>query len=395
MARISSGTMTVVIFAILIGLGGAFIIRQELAKPQATPPAKRPTPIVVPVASMDLEPGQKLTIHEIALLTYSPEKYAESRYSKLTYMRNPQQIIGRTLKMGLRKGEVFSPEFLYPEGYGPGISERLQAGYRAVTVPVENIGAVQGFARPGTWVDVLFRSKAEGRRPELTFTLLERVEVLAINESLLPNQMVDTKTVGSVTLAVTPSQARVLKVVEGRGELSLALRNPDDTLDLAPYEVTQRGDAWPGRHLLPGTLAMNIGWERISHSEATGRVERGYDLIDRSHSERERIERERERASREENKEKNRIDEILGSSRERLTLDDLLGLGREPTKRKMEIFLGPAKTVLEFEDAEEAVLFAPPTGTSSSVRPPVADIPRNAPLSSPAATVSSRRGRGG
>ena len=106
----------------------------------------------------DLEPGQKLVLNDVALMRYTPDQSAKSTYSKAPFMSNSTQILGRTLKMGLRKGEAFLPEFLYPEGLGPGISDRLQAGYRAVTVPIENIGAVQGFARPGTWVDVLFRS---------------------------------------------------------------------------------------------------------------------------------------------------------------------------------------------------------------------------------------------
>jgi Flp pilus assembly protein CpaB len=358
MARISTGTMTVVIFAILVGLGGAFIVRQEMAKPKLeVPPAPTAAPpqVIVPVAATDLEPGQTLTINDIALLSFSQKDYPKSKYANLPYMRNPQQIQNRTLKMALRKGEAFMPEFLYPEGLGPGISDRLQAGYRAVTVPIQNVGAVQGFARPGTWVDVLFRSTAGDRRPEITMTLLERVEVLAINESLLPNRQVDAKDLGTVTLAVTPVQAKMLKVVEGRGELSLALRHPDDTLDLAPFNI---GQLDPNFGTMSSLLKAALP---VSHVETVAnRVDRA-DRIDRV-----------DRAHRTDANERESLEGVVNENFERVTLDDLLGLGREPPKRQMEIFLGANKTLVEFEEPEEAL---PPVVPAGRIRTPIAHGP--------------------
>lgn len=375
MARISSGTMTVVVFAILVGLGGAFVVRQEMARPKLEPPpspAATPQPVIVPVAATDLEPGQTITIHDIALLSYTPKDYSKSKYANLAYMRNPQQIQNRRLKMALRKGEAFMPEFLYPEGLGPGISDRLQAGYRAVTVPIQNVGAVQGFARPGTWVDVLFRANASGRRPEVTFTLLERVEVLAINQNLMPNQVVDGKDLGTVTLAVTPVQAKMLKVVEGRGELSLALRHPDDTLDMAPFNIGQLD-----RSL--GTMgSMFPGVAPVSHTETV------VDRVDRV-----------DRADRAGAKERESMEGVMASSLERITLEDLLGLSSEPPKRQMEIYLGANKSVVEFEVPEDELRPAVPSGR---IRTPIAhgpSLPTTRPASQqqPNRAVSTDRGQ--
>lgn len=364
MARISSGTMTVVVFAILVGLGGAFVVRQELARPKLEPPpapAATPQPVIVPVAATDLEPGQTITIHDIALLSFNPQDYPKSKYANLAYMRNPQQIQNRRLKMALRKGEAFMPEFLYPEGLGPGISDRLQAGYRAVTVPIQNVGAVQGFARPGTWVDVLFRANASGRRPEVTFTLLERVEVLAINQNLMPNQVVDGKDLGTVTLAVTPVQAKMLKVVEGRGELSLALRHPDDTLDMAPFNIGQLDPSL-------GTMGgMFTSVSNVSHTES---VADRADRVDRAGA-----------------KERESIEGVMASSLERITLEDLLGLSSEPPKRQMEIYLGANKSVVEFEVPEDELR---PTAPSGRIRTPIAHGP-SLPTTRPASQLQQNR----
>lgn len=119
----------------------------------------------------------------------------------------------------------------------PSIVEKLGPGMRAVTVAVRGSGYVDGFAMPGTFVDVLFRlTDLAGRQDynETTFTVLEGVEILAVNRSTDPVTMVANATGNTqvglpVTLAVTPEQASKLKVIEGRGEISLVLRSPNET----------------------------------------------------------------------------------------------------------------------------------------------------------------------
>jgi pilus assembly protein CpaB len=150
-------------------------------------------------------------------------------------MRTPTQIIGRILKTDLPKGSAFDTAQLYPEGVYPNPADRLAPGFRAVTIPVDAMSAVGGFATPGAWVDVMFRAdeNEDEDLPELTVTLVESVEVLALNEHTFtgsksddPNGR-DAKEM-AVTLAVRPEQAAALRVVDGRGTLSLMLRNPND-----------------------------------------------------------------------------------------------------------------------------------------------------------------------
>lgn len=237
MARISAGTMTAVIFAILVGLAGAYAVRQYLHRPteQLAIP-ERPAPpqtIYVPMASANLEGGRTLTRNDVAILSVTADVFKQRGYDLESYMRDVEQIIGRTLKTPLARGDVFLTTSFYPDGMGPGVAELLKPGYRAVTIPIQNVGAVSGFARPGTVVDILFRSEAREGLTEVTMTLLERIEVLAVGKSAIPGQAVETKSKTdnlAVTLAVSPDQAKILKVVEGRGELSLTLRNPEDVM---------------------------------------------------------------------------------------------------------------------------------------------------------------------
>lgn len=319
MARISSGTMTVVVFAILVGLGGAFVVRQKLKQPGLPPLRDLPTSeqaIIVPTAAMDLTPGQSLTINEIALVTLTPEKYRASDFAGVPFMRDPNQISGRRVKAAIKKGEPFLPELFYPSNAGPGIAEKLQPGYRAVTVPIENIGAVEGFAVPGSMVDVMFRSRTEGDRPEVTLTLLERVEVLALDTNVIqgqpPTPAPGESRAGSVTLAVTPQQGKILKVVEGRGELSLALRSDDDNLSVLPFNL---GSVSQSRDVVHSAADITAG---ATGSSASGTVA-----------------------------------DLLTGTAERVTLDDLLGLPAHQPPKQIEIFLGSEKKVVEFNRSPE------------------------------------------
>jgi pilus assembly protein CpaB len=247
-ARLSPGTLAVTVFAILLGLAGAFVVRQQLQKPEALAlmPTTRPKvqAILVPIAAGEINSGHEMALNDIVMRSYTPEEFAKSEYRNKAYMPNTTQIIGRTLRQMVKPGDVFSPDMFYSDGHGPGIADLLKPGYRAVTVPVENIGAVMGFARPGSFVDVLFRSEASGKRPEITLTLLDMIEVLAIDKTIEPGRIVtlgqNSTSKGTVTLAVTPPQAKALKVIEGRGQLSLSLRNPDDPANIIPVSKTNQ-----------------------------------------------------------------------------------------------------------------------------------------------------------
>ena len=240
MSRITPGTMIVIIFAILFGLVGAYAARRYFEqKPQVV--EKKSPPVVVdpfinvPLASTNLPVGRELKLGDIAVYrvkTSESKKYTHG----LEYMANPQQIIGRIVQKAMKKGDVFQSESLYPEGTGPSIAERLKPGFRAKTIGVRGTGILSGLAPPGAMVDVLFRTNETPTKeiPEATVTLLHGVEVLAVQENTAPNGK-NTNTPANVTLAVSPSQANALTIVEGRGEFSLALRG--DNEDAGPVNV--------------------------------------------------------------------------------------------------------------------------------------------------------------
>lgn len=229
-----------VIFAILIGLGGAYGVRQILKEPEPEEKIapRPPRPIAIPVAGYDLPAGRVVTLHDITFVKLTPDKLKKSKYANVPFINSTNMIIGRRLKVPVKMNEAFPTNVFYPDGMGPGIEELLKPGMVAKTLPIENADEMFSFISPGSLVDVFYRNSAP--TPGVTVTLLERVEVLAVGKVVSPTNPVNAQDgqnspgyrssskVGTVTVAVTPYQAKALTLVEGRGELRLALRNRND-----------------------------------------------------------------------------------------------------------------------------------------------------------------------
>lgn len=357
MSRVTPGVMTVVVFALLAGLAGAYVVRHHLT-PQTTmtprplaPAAPDAETVIIPMALTDLEQDRTVNLNDIAITRMSREEFAASKYATQTFLPNSLQVEGRRLKVALKKGDVFTPDSFYPFGDGPGILDRLQAGYRGVTIPVQNIGAVQGFARAGSYVDVLFRSARNERHSEVTLTLFERVEVLALGGDTVQLQAGGVDVPGNVTLAVTPQQAKILKVVEGRGELSLTLRHPDDDFQFAPFDPALErslSGLTDDAAVLPASFPAAAATTTAASKAASRKAES------------EKIEG---------------VDTVIGNAAERLTLADLLGVSSEPRESKMEVFLGASKSVLTFDEPENETPELLRRG--GRIRTPIVDFPGN------------------
>ena len=91
---------------------------------------------------------------------------------------------------------------------------------------------------------------------------------------------------------------------------------------MAPFTV---GQLEPQRGM-SGLLADALA---VSHTGAVDRADRA-DRADRS---------DRSGAN-----DRESVEGVLGNSSERITLEDLLGLGREPEKRQIEIYMGRGQT---------------------------------------------------
>ena len=242
--QFSPGLLLLAFFAVLIGLGGAYVVKKSLQKP---PPVvavkpKEPTHIVI-LAAVDIPPGRVVHSGDFMNLQLTHKQFLARKWPPVM-LADGKQIVGRTIQRLTKKGEPFEPDSFYPEGTGPDITDQIEPGLRAVTITVEGEGALPAQAMPGSLVDVIFRSKPnpKERIPEVTRLLMERVKILAVGTNLTPGIQggLDPKgNAQTVTLAVMPTQATILKVAEGHGDLTLVLRTAgDDSLDVLDSSLT-------------------------------------------------------------------------------------------------------------------------------------------------------------
>ena len=102
-------------------------------------------------------------------------------------------------------------------------------GLRAFTIHTPSVASgVGGFVLPGNKVDVLLTM--DGKRGSLTTTLLQNLEILAVDQRIdaPADNRIDPKQLHSVTLLVTPDQAAKLGLAQNKGSLHLSLRNHND-----------------------------------------------------------------------------------------------------------------------------------------------------------------------
>jgi pilus assembly protein CpaB len=103
----------------------------------------------------------------------------------------------------------------------------IPEGKRAITVKVDEVIAVAGFALPGSYVDILVSGK-DADKQQFSRTVLSRVKVLAVAQETA-SEPDKPKVVKAVTLELTTREAEELDLARNIGVLSLVLRNELDT----------------------------------------------------------------------------------------------------------------------------------------------------------------------
>jgi pilus assembly protein CpaB len=179
------------------------------------------------VAATDISLGQRLTPE-----MFKPADWPADSVPKGAFT-DPQKLGGRVLKTNLLMGEPVSEAKLAPAGTLGGLSALITEGRRAITVRVNDVIGVAGFALPGNYVDIIVSTQkdvqpgADARQQNISKIVLERILVLAVAQEVNRDET-KPKVVNAVTLEVTPEQAEKLDLARSVGTLSLALRNQVD-----------------------------------------------------------------------------------------------------------------------------------------------------------------------
>lgn len=179
------------------------------------------------VADADISLGQRLAPEMFKLTDWPAGSLPKGAFT------DPQQLNGRVLKSNLVMGEPVTEAKLAPAGTLGGLSALIAEGKRAITVRVNDVIGVAGFALPGNYVDIIVSTQKdaapgfEAREQSISKIVLERILVLAVAQEVSRDET-KPKVVNAVTLEVTPEQAEKLDLARSVGTLSLALRNQVD-----------------------------------------------------------------------------------------------------------------------------------------------------------------------
>lgn len=172
------------------------------------------------VAVRDIDAGTRLTSEMLKKTDWPSGSMPAGSFQDGELLRN------RVLKTHLVTGEPVLESKLAPIGTSGGLSGVIAEGKRAITVRVNDVIGVAGFALPGNLVDILVSAKDENQKP-FSKLVLEQILVLAIAQDVGRDDT-KPKVVTAVTLEVSPEQAEILDLARNIGTLSLALRNQVD-----------------------------------------------------------------------------------------------------------------------------------------------------------------------
>ena len=218
----NSKALVVLVLAMLAGLV-AVVLAARWMTARATPGSQ----IAVAVRELDL--GTVLDTASVTTITWSGPALPEGAFA------DPQALHGRVLRTTLARGEPILESRLAPLGSRGGLSAAIAAGKRAITVRVNEVVGVAGFALPGSLVDVMVHTTVDdtrrGQGAPVSKIVLERILVLAVAQEASRDET-RPKVVNAVTLEVTPEQAELLDVARSVGSLSLVLRNQVDRADV-------------------------------------------------------------------------------------------------------------------------------------------------------------------
>ena len=190
----------------------------------------------VVVAAVDIELGSKINPQMLSTTDWPSGSTPPGAFKDIKDLQD------RVVKVSVLRGDSVLERKLAPIGTQGGLSAVIADGKRAMTVRVNDVVGVAGFALPGNYVDVMVNAQQDKSKGEenkqISKTVLEHVLVLAVAQE---SGRDDTKpkVVSAVTLELTLEDSEKLDLARSVGTLSLVLRNQVDKRTVATTGITK------------------------------------------------------------------------------------------------------------------------------------------------------------
>lgn len=265
----SQRTIAVIVLALVFGMLAAFAVYQVAMRP-AKPASVEEVEIYV--AKENLDAG---TMLDTAML--EKKKFPADRLPT-HHVKDEAILKDRTVKITILQGDPIDDRRLGDKNTR-GLTPMFEPGERAFTCTVvDSASAGSGFILPQSMVDVLVTLKGKGgnddpeSRDSVTNMLLQRVQVLAVGQTIAPpkESKMDEKAAKfrTVTLRVKADQALLLQHAASMGVLHLVLRHPKDDSTETIKPVGDRMVRLPGSDPLDVAKAGTDPGERVNMEKA-------------------------------------------------------------------------------------------------------------------------------
>lgn len=219
-----------ILLALLTGLAAAVYAAGWISKQGGIASNK------VVVADVDIELGSRVNPQMLTTVDWPRGSVPNGAFSDI------KALDERVVKVGVLRGEAIVEGKLAPVGTQGGLSAVIATGKRAMTVRVNDVVGVAGFALPGNYVDVMVNAQQEKGRGEealqISKTVLEKVLVLAVAQEANRDDT-KPKVVSAVTLELSLEDSEKLDLARSVGTLSLVLRNQMDKTTVATDGITK------------------------------------------------------------------------------------------------------------------------------------------------------------
>ena len=281
MKRSNRLVLLVGVFLAVIAFVGVLLLSQQN---QGGGEAATPTTQDVVVAAADIPLGtvieaEMLTTQNVELAAVNPGAYVD-----------PSQAIGQIARQEVITGQQITTAITNAGG-GSTANIDTPAGYRAMSVMVDQVSGVGTLIKPGDWVDMVIRmdikpvvvnedgsgaTAIDAIDGDTSKLLLQGLQVLgtllppppATAEGATPAPGTDLNNRQQlVILGLTPAQVEVVKWAQNDAQvsMSLVLRSPDDFVDAEGNRLTAESPCLTTR---PAPTPTPVGSPEPAASEA-------------------------------------------------------------------------------------------------------------------------------
>ena len=184
--------------------------------------------------SKNIDPGQVISADDLKQVSWPADAPLPGAFI------SNDEVIGKSVLYPLQEGEPLTARQLASSS---GLSARIPAGMRAISLKSNEIVGVAGYLLPGTHVDVLVTVRPASSNDPITSIVLQDAQVLTAGEKMQPDPDGHASKVDVVTLLVSPEDAEKIVLASTQGTVHFVLRNGGDhaTPANAPVNLTALG----------------------------------------------------------------------------------------------------------------------------------------------------------